>query len=197
MPRFNHMELTLPPGELAARRPEIRDFFADIFGFDSLDVPIVGQTGLLLRTDPETSQFILVTEQQKSLQSPGYDHLGFLYDTRAEVDVLLEKVQEVPAAGFARADQGVRGPGDGSRHRARLLREVPAADLVRRAVDRLVVDCSEEAVAVLGVASPQVLISARLRLAARGGSSRYCASRSPPPLAATRSLRSLHRDRRD
>jgi hypothetical protein len=94
MPRFNHMELTLPPGDLTAHRAEIKEFFADVFGFDSLDVPIVGQTGLLLRTDPETSQFILVTEQQKHVQSPGYDHLGFLYETPAEVDELLEKVKK-------------------------------------------------------------------------------------------------------
>ena len=89
--RFNHMELTLPIGELAAHRQEIKDFYGDLFGWDSLDVPILGQTGLLLRTDPETSQFILVTEQKKFLQSPGYDHLGLLYDTRQEVDELLEK----------------------------------------------------------------------------------------------------------
>jgi hypothetical protein len=88
------MELTLPPGKLGEHRQEIRSFFHEIFGFDSLDVPIVGQTGLLLRTDAETSQFILVTEQEKSLSSPGYDHLGFLYDTREEVDVLLEKVKK-------------------------------------------------------------------------------------------------------
>jgi hypothetical protein len=88
------MELTLPPGELTRLRGEIKEFFADVFGFDALDVPIVGQTGLLLRTDKETSQFILVTEQEKSLQSPGYDHLGFLYETRAEVDLLLEKVKK-------------------------------------------------------------------------------------------------------
>ena len=94
MPRFNHMELTLPPGKLGEHRQEIRSFFHEIFGFDSIDVPIVGQNGLLLRTDAETSQFILVTEQEKSLSSPGYDHLGFLYDTREEVDVLLEKVKK-------------------------------------------------------------------------------------------------------
>ena len=41
MPRFNHMELTLPPGELTRLRPEIREFFSDVFGFDSIDVPIV------------------------------------------------------------------------------------------------------------------------------------------------------------
>ena len=47
-----------------------------------------------LRTDAETSQFILVTEQDKAMQAPGYDHLGFLYETRAEVDLLLEKCKK-------------------------------------------------------------------------------------------------------
>lgn len=90
-PRFNHMELTLPVGELEARRQEIKDFYGDLLDWEALDVPILGQTGLLLRTDPETSQFILVTEQKTHIQSPGYDHLGLLYETRAEVDELLEK----------------------------------------------------------------------------------------------------------
>jgi hypothetical protein len=94
MPRFNHMELTLAKGRLAAHREEIKDFYQDVFGFDSIDVPILGQTGLLLRTDPETSQFILVTEQREPLHSPGYDHLGFLYETREEVDVLHEKCRK-------------------------------------------------------------------------------------------------------
>ena len=88
--RFNHMELTLPDGVLAERREEIRRFYGELFGFEGLDVPILGQTGLLLRTDAETSQFILVTEQSRHMSSPGYDHLGFLYETRAEVDALLE-----------------------------------------------------------------------------------------------------------
>ena len=89
--RFNHMELTLPVGELDRLREPIRDFYQDVFEIDSLDVPILGQTGLLLRTDPETSQFILITEQKNHLRSPGYDHLGFLLDSRAEVDALREK----------------------------------------------------------------------------------------------------------
>lgn len=92
--RFNHMELTVPKDHLTAHREEIKTFYADVFGFDALDVPILGQLGLLLRTDPETSQFILVTEQDKHLHSPGYDHLGFLYETRAEVDALLETCKQ-------------------------------------------------------------------------------------------------------
>ena len=92
--RFNHMELTLPDGELDANRKEIAEFYGELFGWDSIDVPILGQTGLLLRTDPETSQFILVTEQSSHINSPGYDHLGIIYDTRAEVDAIFDKTKK-------------------------------------------------------------------------------------------------------
>ena len=88
--RFNHMELTLEKGALERDRAAIRAFYGQVFGFEALDVPILNQTGLLLRTDPETSQFLLVTEQTKHMSSPGYDHLGFLFEERGEVDALLE-----------------------------------------------------------------------------------------------------------
>jgi hypothetical protein len=90
--RFNHMELTLAKGTLDAKaRGDIRQFYGEIFGFDALDVPILGQVGLLLRTDVETSQFLLVTEAREPMQSPGFDHLGFLAETRARVDDLLAR----------------------------------------------------------------------------------------------------------
>lgn len=92
--RFNHMELTLPKGALARSREEIKAFYADLFGWDALDVPILKQTGLLLRTDPETSQFILVTEQRAHLAAPGFDHLGLLCESRAEVDGLLARARD-------------------------------------------------------------------------------------------------------
>jgi hypothetical protein len=90
--RFNHMELTLPKGALdEAARADLKRFYGELFGFEALDVPIVGQLGLLLRTDPETSQFLLVTEARDPLIAPGFDHLGFLMETRAEVDALLTR----------------------------------------------------------------------------------------------------------
>ena len=90
-PTFNHVALSVPADLLEERgRREMLAFYGEVFGFEALDVPILKQTGLLLRTDAETSQFILVTEQTKHLHSPGYDHLGFLYETRDEVDTLLE-----------------------------------------------------------------------------------------------------------
>jgi hypothetical protein len=94
MPRFNHMELTVPRGQLTRDRKQIAEFFQDMFGFESRDVDILKQTGLLICTDPEVSQFILVTEQRVHLDSPGFDHLGFLYESRAEVDALLEKAKK-------------------------------------------------------------------------------------------------------
>jgi hypothetical protein len=91
--RFNHMELTLPKGELACSRAEIGAFYEEIFGWAPLDVPILGQNGLLLRVDEEVSQFLLVTESDRPLSSPGFDHLGLLLETRAEVDDILAKVK--------------------------------------------------------------------------------------------------------
>jgi hypothetical protein len=92
--RFNHMELTLPPGALDGEtRSEIKRFYGEVFGWNALDVPILGQQGLLLRTDAETSQFVLVVESKKPVSVPGYDHLGLLLETRAEVDRALDGIR--------------------------------------------------------------------------------------------------------
>ena len=93
--RFNHMELTLPPGALDAEaRSEIKRFYGEVFGWNALDVPILGQEGLLLRTDADTSQFVLVVESKKPVSVPGYDHLGFIIDTDEELDRLLARCRD-------------------------------------------------------------------------------------------------------
>ena len=61
------MELTLPKGALSEQRAEITTFYGDLFGWEAIDVPILKQTGLLLRTDPETSQFELPWNIQRQL----------------------------------------------------------------------------------------------------------------------------------
>ena len=93
--RFNHMELTLPKGQLDPRtRADIGGFCEEVFGWLPLDVEILGQNALLLRADEEVSQFVLVAESARPLAAPGYDHLGMLLDTRAEVDATLERVRK-------------------------------------------------------------------------------------------------------
>jgi hypothetical protein len=96
--RFNHMELTFAEGELTDElRSEIKSFYGEILGWTAMDVEVVGQNALLLAADEEVSQFILLAESPKPIQSPGYDHLGVLLETRAEVDEVLAKCREFQA----------------------------------------------------------------------------------------------------
>ena len=100
--RFNHMELTFPPGTLDAEfRRDVAGFYGELFGWESSNVDIVGQNCQFLRVDD--GQFLLLAESPKPMQSPGYDHLGLLCDTRDEVDELLAKVKE-----YGRCDDRVR-----------------------------------------------------------------------------------------
>jgi hypothetical protein len=113
--RFNHMELTLAPGTLdQTLRADITAFYGEIFGWTAMNVHIVDQDALLLMVDPEVSQFILVAESPKPMASPGYDHLGLLLETRAEVDALRARVgewqQRDPRVRIKDYDDLVQGP---------------------------------------------------------------------------------------
>jgi hypothetical protein len=100
--RFNHMELTFARGTLTPEfRDEVDDFYGSIFGWKATDTEVVGQQCHLLQPDPD--QFILLAESDKPISSPGYDHLGLLQDTRAEVDELLAGCKR-----FAEKDDRVR-----------------------------------------------------------------------------------------
>ena len=93
--RFNHMELTVPIGTLEEpNRSDVKRFYGDVFGWTALDVKLINSNDLLFGTDEEVSQFILLVESENPLQSPNYDHLGLLQDTRAEVDELLERCKK-------------------------------------------------------------------------------------------------------
>ncbi len=89
--RFNHMELTFPRGALDdATRRDIHAFYNEMFGWNGMDVELFDQTNFLLAADDGAQHFILLAEADKPMQSPGYDHLGVLCDTREEVDELLD-----------------------------------------------------------------------------------------------------------
>jgi hypothetical protein len=94
--RFNHMELSFPRGTLTdAFRKEVDSVYVDLLGWKASDIDIVGKHAHLLQ--PDDGQFLLLVEGDKYMESPGYDHLGFLYDTRDEVEEVKRKCQEVAA----------------------------------------------------------------------------------------------------
>jgi hypothetical protein len=89
--RFNHMELTFPRGALTTEfREEVDAFYGSVLGWVGVDTEVVGQLCHILLSE-EAQQFILLAESDKPIQSPGYDHLGLLFSTRAEVDAKLEQ----------------------------------------------------------------------------------------------------------
>ena len=111
--RFNHMELTLPIGSLdGTMRSDLRSFYCDVLGWNAMDIPLLGQMTYYL--SPDDGQFILLAESDKPIQSPGYDHLGLLLESREEVDEVLEqclKFQERdPRMKIKRYDDLVQGP---------------------------------------------------------------------------------------
>jgi hypothetical protein len=90
--RFNHMELTFPSGTLdESFRSDVAGFYGEMFGWESSDVEVVGQRCQYLRVDD--GQFVLLAESERPMQSPGYDHLGLLCETRAEVDELVARAK--------------------------------------------------------------------------------------------------------
>lgn len=86
------MELTFAPGTLDQDfRRDVARFYEELFGWHAADVEVVGQCCQYLRVDD--GQFLLLAEYKTPMQSPGYDHLGLLCDTRAEVDEVLAKAR--------------------------------------------------------------------------------------------------------
>ena len=94
--RFNHMELTFPIGALdEPMRADIKRFYGDVLDWGCMDIPLLDQLTYYL--SPDDGQFILLAESDKPISSPGYDHLGLLLESRAEVDELLEQCKKFQA----------------------------------------------------------------------------------------------------
>jgi hypothetical protein len=92
--RLNHMELTFERGTLTdVFRKEVDDFYGSIFGWKGIDTDLVGQSVHILLIG-ERGDFILLAESDRPMSSPGYDHLGLLHGTRAEVDDVLGRCRE-------------------------------------------------------------------------------------------------------
>ena len=95
--RLNHMELTFPRGTLDdVFRKEVDDFYGTVFGWTGIDTEVVGQLTHIMLTG-NGGDFILLAESGKPMSSPGYDHLGLLQETRADVDELLARCKEFQA----------------------------------------------------------------------------------------------------
>ena len=128
--RFNHMELTFPKGTFTDDfRADLESFYGGVLGWNVMATQVLKMDTYLLQ--PDDGQFILLAEADKHLESPGLDHLGLLMESREEVDEMLERCQRFQEKDDRLKILHVQRPDHRQRHRARVLREAPAADLVR------------------------------------------------------------------
>lgn len=89
--RFNHMQLTLPCGTIHTHRAAIEAFYSEVFDFRIEAFPGMTEENMVLVSDEADSQFIFLSEHDRPMQAPGPDHLGLIYESREEIDELLEK----------------------------------------------------------------------------------------------------------
>lgn len=97
MLRFNHMEITVPPGFVARDGDSLLRFFEEIFGFERGAFPGLDDPHLVVTTDPEGSQFLFLAENEVNLSAASEDHLGFHLDSADEVEEVLQRCERFAA----------------------------------------------------------------------------------------------------
>src|SRR6218665_2411492 len=91
MLRFNHMEITVPSGFIAASGEDLYAFLHEVLGFERSVFPGLDFPNLVVKTDPDASQFIFIAENAQPLPLASEDHLGFQLDDEAAVEKVLER----------------------------------------------------------------------------------------------------------
>ena len=89
---FNHMELTIPKGQLTDEWiADFDAFYGDVFGWSGKRWRSLG--GYLVDAGDNQDQFLLIVDTDKHLSSPGMDHLGLLAKSSEHVMEMWDKVQ--------------------------------------------------------------------------------------------------------
>jgi hypothetical protein len=89
MLRFNHMEITVPPGFIAQDGESLYAFLHEVLGFERSVFPGLDLPSLVVKTDEDASQFLFIAENAQPLPRASEDHLGFQLDDAASVDAVL------------------------------------------------------------------------------------------------------------
>ena len=104
MPRFNHLALSVPPGELDGMRADLGKFYAGVLGAQLFDYTGGGLSYLIISFDEDFPiQSLVIGEDNNYMQSLGFDHIGLEYDTYEEVNDIIERCKE-----FKRSDERLK-----------------------------------------------------------------------------------------
>ncbi|MEN8184239.1 MAG: VOC family protein [Myxococcota bacterium] len=91
--RFSHVAVTVPADRLEGRgREELLEFYEDVFGWrENPELSIPGQR-IFLRA-PTDTQYITIRSSRSPMQTSGYEHLGVLVDSTAELGAIHTRAE--------------------------------------------------------------------------------------------------------
>jgi len=95
--RFNHIEVTVPRGFVAANTAAMDEFFLQVLGFRRSVFPGLEDSSLVFTTDEEASQFIFIAEHDQPAPPAAEDHLGLHLDDAAAVEAKLAQCEALRA----------------------------------------------------------------------------------------------------
>jgi len=89
--RFSHVAVTVPVEQLAGiARGELVEFYREVFGWhEDPGLAIPGQRIFLCA--PTATQYITIRASEAPMQTSGYEHLGIIADSEAELRTIHER----------------------------------------------------------------------------------------------------------
>jgi hypothetical protein len=94
IPRFNHVAMSLPAGDLdAAGRTALLGFYGEVFGWTEMPTMTVDRERLVLRCHSH-EQFVFLHAADEPMQCSEMEHWGVSVATPGELDAILEKARK-------------------------------------------------------------------------------------------------------
>jgi len=95
--RFSHVAVTVPAEQLqGALRSELLEFYGKVFDWhENPRLSIPGQR-IFLRA-PSNTQYITIRASEAPMQTSGYEHLGIIADSEAELRAIHERAAAMTA----------------------------------------------------------------------------------------------------
>ena len=95
-PRFNHVAMSLPAGELDDEHRKLRaDFYADVFGFFDIPMMTIDRKRQVFQVhNVEQFLFLIAEDDGSSMSCPRLDHFGLSVGAEAELDDILTRAKK-------------------------------------------------------------------------------------------------------
>ncbi len=92
-PKLNHVAMSVPADLLdATNRADLARFFAEVYGFEELDVMTEDRHRLIFSCG-HWDQFIFLIAEDEPMRCPRLDHFGFSVSSREELDATWERAK--------------------------------------------------------------------------------------------------------